>query len=617
MSSKVFLLILVFLFFISTASATDEALSDSIKPVAAFTADITSGPAPLVVRFTDTGTGGVPASWNWDTGDGIYSKHAMNATHTFTKPGVYTVSLTVTNGAGSDTVSKTDYITVLSTPEAPEVSEHPEKPTATFTSDVTAGYAPLGVQFKSETTGNPTSYYWIFEPETSNDWNSRHPVTAVHTFKKPGVYTVSLVVTNSAGSYTVTEPDYITVLDPAAPVPAQKPAASFTADVTSGKVPLEVRFADTGTGGAPASWYWNFGDGTHSTDAKTATHTFTSPGTYTVTLTVTNDAGSDTESITGYIKASSALKAPIANFYSTQVQQAITSGKSLSVPATVSFIDCSTGSPATWLWDFGDGETSTNQNPVHTYVEAGSYSIKLTVSNDAGSNTISRPYYVLTSVKEQPADTQTDSVNNNHQTNSVNDNRQTTTVNNNYQITNVNNYNSSPFTEQGENISTERSALPSSSVSLYGEKTNVVNGEEVLLKLSVVNLITKPAMHVQVIIIPPSGMSVSSTGFAESGAGQYMAKYYLEPGTGRDIEVKIVANQAGNFNVNGRVVYYFGENKQDAEDYAFNLPIQVEEAPDIPDIQPEPAPETRNVVSGFGVPDLVLMLSVVFLLRRN
>lgn len=515
----------MFLFSISVVSATDGASLDSIKPVASFTANAISGSAPLVVLFTDTSTG-APTSWYWDFGDGIDSKHAQTATHTFTNPGTYTVTLTVTNGAGSDTVRKTGYITVFSASEVPETSDTSQKPTATFTADVTTGYAPLGVQFTSETTGDPTSYYWIFEPETSNDWNSHHPVTAVHTFKNPGVYTVSLDVTNSAGSYTVTEPNYITVLDPSAPTPTQKPTASFTADVTSGKVPLAVTFTDTSTGGLPTSW----------------------------------------------------------------------------------------------LWDFGDGETSTVQNPTHTYVEAGSYTVKLTVSNDAGSNTISKPGYVVTSVKEQPAYTQTNSENSDHRTNSVNDNHQTATVNNNYQITTVNNnYNNNTHTEPHESTSIEKPVPSSASVSLRGEKTNFVKGEEILLKLSAVNLITKPTMHVQAIIIPPSGMSVSSSEFVESGAGQYTATYDLEPGEGKDIEVRIVANQVGNFNVNGRVVYYFGENKKNVEDYTLDLPIYVKEAPDTSEVQPmpEPTPETHNATSGFGVGSITLILLVAFILRRN
>ena len=105
--------------------------------------------------------------------------------------------------------------------------------------------------------------------------------------------------------------------------------------------------------------------------------------------------------------------------------------------------------------------------------------------------------------------------------------------------------------------------LHSASVSLHGEKTNVTMGEDILFQLSAVNLINNPVMHTQVIIIPPSGMSVSSSEFVESGAGQYTAKFDLDTGMGKDIEVKIKANEIGNFDINGRVVYYFGENKTD------------------------------------------------------
>jgi parallel beta-helix repeat protein len=90
-------------------------LTSPLQPiplVANFSANVTSGKAPLVVKFTDTGTGGKPASWLWDFGDCIYSKHAMNATHTYTRVGTYDVTLTVKNDAGSNTTKKTGYITV-------------------------------------------------------------------------------------------------------------------------------------------------------------------------------------------------------------------------------------------------------------------------------------------------------------------------------------------------------------------------------------------------------------------------------------------------------------------------------------------------------------------------
>lgn len=86
--------------------------AEPIKPNAFFTANVTSGASPLTVLFTDTSTGGTPTNWYWDFGDGINSKHAQNATHTFRKAGEYTVSLTVTNAAGSDIRSVKGCITV-------------------------------------------------------------------------------------------------------------------------------------------------------------------------------------------------------------------------------------------------------------------------------------------------------------------------------------------------------------------------------------------------------------------------------------------------------------------------------------------------------------------------
>jgi len=104
-------------------------------------------------------------------------------------------------------------------------------------------------------------------------------------------------------------------------------------------------------------------------------------------------------------------------------------------------------------------------------------------------------------------------------------------------------------------------AAENASVVLHGEKTNVVLGEDILLKLSAVNLITKPPMTVQVILYPPSGMSVTSADFVTSGAGQFTSTFELKHGAGKDIEIRIKTNQVGDFNVTGRVIYYFGEDK--------------------------------------------------------
>ncbi len=120
--------------------------------------------------------------------------------------------------------------------------------------------------------------------------------------------------------------------------------------------------------------------------------------------------------------------------------------------------------------------------------------------------------------------------------------------------------------------------VPSASVELHGEKTDVALGEDVILRLSAVNLITKPLMTVQVILIPPSGMSVTSSDFVTSGAGQFTTTYKLEPGSGKDIEIRIQTNQIGDFKVKGRVVYYYGDNMSTAEDHLLELPIKVRAA---------------------------------------
>jgi C1A family cysteine protease len=166
-------------------------------PTADFSVNKISGVSPLSVTFTSKTTG-KPTSYYWDFGDGSTSNHASTATHTYTKAGVYTISLTVTNSAGSTTVTKQNYISVT----APVV-----KPVAKFTADNKTGNRPLTVTFTSTSTGNPTSYYWVFgDGSTSNQ-----ALTAIHKYTKSGVYTVSLTVTNKAGSNTAKMTKYITV----------------------------------------------------------------------------------------------------------------------------------------------------------------------------------------------------------------------------------------------------------------------------------------------------------------------------------------------------------------------------------------------------------------------
>ncbi len=245
------------------------------------------------------------------------------------------------------------------------------QPVANFTGTPTSGYSPLGVSFTDTSTNAPTSWSWTFgDGGTSTSENPAHSYTAT------GSYTVALTATNSAGGNTNTKANYITVN--ALPSP---PVANFSGTPTSGPAPLSVTFTDSSSNN-PTAWSWTFGDSSTST-AQNPSHTF-SAGTYTVALTATNAGGSNTSTKSNYISA--AAPAPVANFTAN-----VTSGVA---PLAVTFTDQSSNSPTAWSWVFGDSSTSTVQSPSHTYSAAGYYTVSLTASNSAGSNTNTKTNYI-------------------------------------------------------------------------------------------------------------------------------------------------------------------------------------------------------------------------------
>lgn len=167
-----------------------------------------------------------------------------------------------------------------------------------------------------------------------------------------------------------------------APTVAPPPTAAFSASPVSGTAPVTVAFTDLSTGG-PTSWSWSFGDGGTST-ALNPSHQYQSPGSYAVSLTVSNASGSNTKAQAGYITVN--LAPPTAGFYGTPL--------SGPAPLTVSFFDQSSGSPTSWLWDFGDGSTSSQQNPTHRYDNPGNYSVTLAVTAATGTATKTFTGYV-------------------------------------------------------------------------------------------------------------------------------------------------------------------------------------------------------------------------------
>jgi len=170
---------------------------------------------------------------------------------------------------------------------------------------------------------------------------------------------------------------------PTVPVPSgtitvsvQRPIASFSANTTLGKAPLAVRFTDE-SGGSPLEWQWDFGDGSISQD-QDPVHMYAIPGTYTVTLRAANSGGSDIERKIYYITINPAYQPPGAAFSADP--------PSIAQPFTVRFHDRSTGPPTSWIWTFGDGSKSTEQNPLHSYSGPGIYTVILEAGNDAGTS---------------------------------------------------------------------------------------------------------------------------------------------------------------------------------------------------------------------------------------
>jgi len=153
--------------------------------------------------------------------------------------------------------------------------------------------------------------------------------------------------------------------------------ANFTASPTSGGVPLTVNFTDLSVGAT--SWSWDFGDSGTSTQ-QNPSHTYTTSGNFTVSLTATNASGSDNETRTNYISVTPPA-APVADFTASTT--------SPSVGGSVTFTDTSTNNPTSWSWTFEGGtpSTSTAQNPTVTYNTEGAFNVSLTATNAQGNDT--------------------------------------------------------------------------------------------------------------------------------------------------------------------------------------------------------------------------------------
>ena len=237
-----------------------------------------------------------------------------------------------------------------------------------FLADTTSGQVPLVVSFADSSSGPVTGWSWAFgDGDTSSVQNP------IHTYASSGVFGVELAVMGTGGVVDTTRKDSLITV---------RPFADFSAFPTSGLDSVIVAFQDSSRGGA-TSWSWDFGDGETSTD-QNPEHIYRVPGAYTVGLTVGAQGGSDTIEKPDLIEVKSGI---LADFNADS-----TAGRS---PLNVAFVDSSRGSVVSWSWSFGDGDSSAIQNPSHTYIDPGIYTVSLGVTGSGGeSDTTTKASYV-------------------------------------------------------------------------------------------------------------------------------------------------------------------------------------------------------------------------------
>jgi len=352
-------------FQVTLRCSTNQCVDDTVKtivvapaPQVAFNSSLSSGCSPLNVSFSNSTTGS--PTYNWNFGDGGTSS-GISPSHIYTSPGIYTVTLIATQGSCSDTLSRSNLITVSNVPSA------------SFSTSTQLCFGDtLFLQNTSSWNGTAVgNFVWDF-----GDGSSTSSLTSpYHVYQNPGTYTVSL----SAMSTICSDDTMITVQV------APAPQAIFSTATTNVCSPGDIQFSNTTTG-SPV-FTWDFGDGGATSSLRNPLHTYTSPGTFTVSLIATLGSCADTTIIPAMINV---LASPLADF----------SFSSPCINDSVQLTNLSQAQGSTitsYNWNFGDGSAvSSLQNVKHAYTNAGTYSINLVVQSSNGcADTVIKAITVL------------------------------------------------------------------------------------------------------------------------------------------------------------------------------------------------------------------------------
>lgn len=324
------------------------------------------------VNFWDQSTSfpGYITQWEWNFGDGsnpvTYS--FPGATHTFSLPGIYSTTLTVTNNLG-DTASITQEVPIISI----------SLPITNFWSN--EAICESGLIGFSDVSQSPSgtsiiSRSWDFDDPSSLENNSSTIQNPLHLYTKVGSYNVTLTVINNLNqSFTITKQVNV--------YPA--PIADFTCSTQKcDSQTVNFKNVCSTSEGFINVYVWHFGDGNVQwvlyPDNPDVSHTYSQPGSYNVTLDIAvaiNPGSTDScyshitkQVITPLLPAQFTFTTPVLN-------------------QPVQFTDeseaCS-ANPTAWLWDFGDGNYSTVQNPIYTYTIPGNYTVVLNIKDSKGNS---------------------------------------------------------------------------------------------------------------------------------------------------------------------------------------------------------------------------------------
>ncbi len=341
----------------SVCSNTATAVFGS-APNAAPTAKFTAGCTSLTCTFSDASTDadGSVKAWNWSFGDGG-SAAVRNPTYSYALEDNYTVTLIVTDDKGA-TGTTTRQVTATPPPtNTPPVA------------DFTVSCTDLSCQFtdqSSDVDGSVTGRNWDFGDNTATSTQA----SPLHVYQAGGTFTVTFTATDNAGDAgTVTR--QLTVTPPG---PNADPTADFT--VSCKGFNCSFKDASTDTDGTIAAWSWDFGD-TGASISQNPSHVYAGAATYTVTLISTDNRGGTSAPVQKQVIVTDPPPniMPTANFSPSCTN------------LTCSFTDGSSdpdGTIAAWSWTFGDGSSSTLQNPSRTYAAAGTFRVTLDVTDDQG-----------------------------------------------------------------------------------------------------------------------------------------------------------------------------------------------------------------------------------------